>query len=101
MYAMSKVTTPHHQGNNTTAEKKKKKKDDKDREKHEKDKEKVDFVLFFGGWFYVWASFSLKSFVFWKPKKKNTTAYQVFCKEYRVNINAEQPGLGKRSSSPH
>uniref|UniRef100_A0A3P9I6Z4 HMG box domain containing 4a n=1 Tax=Oryzias latipes TaxID=8090 RepID=A0A3P9I6Z4_ORYLA len=67
MYAMSKVTTPHHQGNNTTAEKKKKKKDDKDREKHEKDKE--------------------------KPKKKNTTAYQVFCKEYRVNINAEQPGL--------
>uniref|UniRef100_A0A8C2A2Z4 HMG box domain containing 4a n=1 Tax=Cyprinus carpio TaxID=7962 RepID=A0A8C2A2Z4_CYPCA len=27
------------------------------------------------------------------PKKKNTTAYQVFCKEYRVNINAEQPGL--------
>ncbi|KAJ4932554.1 hypothetical protein JOQ06_010972 [Pogonophryne albipinna] len=28
-----------------------------------------------------------------KPKKKNTTAYQVFCKEYRVNINAEQPGL--------
>lgn len=30
-----------------------------------------------------------------QPKKKNTTAYQVFCKEYRVNINAEQPGLGK------
>uniref|UniRef100_A0A671PCV1 HMG box-containing protein 4-like n=1 Tax=Sinocyclocheilus anshuiensis TaxID=1608454 RepID=A0A671PCV1_9TELE len=29
----------------------------------------------------------------WLPKKKNTTAYQVFCKEYRVNINAEQPGL--------
>ncbi|KAG7459497.1 hypothetical protein MATL_G00211340 [Megalops atlanticus] len=28
-----------------------------------------------------------------KPKKKNMTAYQVFCKEYRVNINAEQPGL--------
>uniref|UniRef100_A0A8C6NZ07 HMG-box containing 4 n=1 Tax=Nothobranchius furzeri TaxID=105023 RepID=A0A8C6NZ07_NOTFU len=26
-------------------------------------------------------------------KKKTTTAYQVFCKEYRVNINAEQPGL--------
>lgn len=24
---------------------------------------------------------------------KNTSAYQVFCKEYRVNINAEQPGL--------
>ncbi|XP_024128869.1 HMG domain-containing protein 4a isoform X1 [Oryzias melastigma] len=67
MYAMSKAPTPHHQGNNTTAEKKKKKKDDKDRDKHDKDKE--------------------------KPKKKNTTAYQVFCKEYRVNINAEQPGL--------
>lgn len=29
-----------------------------------------------------------------QPKKKNTSAYQVFCKEYRVNINAEQPGLG-------
>ncbi|XP_058876955.1 HMG domain-containing protein 4-like [Acipenser ruthenus] len=28
-----------------------------------------------------------------KPRKKNMTAYQVFCKEYRVNINAEQPGL--------
>uniref|UniRef100_A0A3B5MN63 HMG box domain-containing protein n=1 Tax=Xiphophorus couchianus TaxID=32473 RepID=A0A3B5MN63_9TELE len=26
-------------------------------------------------------------------KKKTTTAYQVFCKEYRVNINAEHPGL--------
>lgn len=32
-----------------------------------------------------------------KPKKKNTTAYQVFCKEYRVNINAEQPGLGEQN----
>ncbi|XP_041832487.1 HMG domain-containing protein 4a [Melanotaenia boesemani] len=66
MYAMSKPTPPHHQGNNGTTEKKKKK-EEKDREKHEKDKD--------------------------KPKKKNTTAYQVFCKEYRVNINAEQPGL--------
>lgn len=29
-----------------------------------------------------------------KPKKRaTTTAYQVFCKEYRHNINAEQPGL--------
>uniref|UniRef100_A0A1A8BVS5 HMG box domain containing 4 n=2 Tax=Nothobranchius kadleci TaxID=1051664 RepID=A0A1A8BVS5_NOTKA len=65
MYAMSKPIPPH-QGNDGATEKKKKK-DDKDREKHEKDKE--------------------------KSKKKTTTAYQVFCKEYRVNINAEQPGL--------
>ncbi|XP_069087496.1 HMG domain-containing protein 4 isoform X2 [Pleurodeles waltl] len=28
-----------------------------------------------------------------KPKKKNMTAYQVFCKEFRVNINADHPGL--------
>ncbi|MEQ2243005.1 hypothetical protein ILYODFUR_002596 [Ilyodon furcidens] len=66
MYAMSKPITPHHQGHDGTTEKKKKK-EDKDREKHDKDKEKT--------------------------KKKTTTAYQVFCKEYRVNINAEQPGL--------
>ncbi|XP_068606176.1 HMG domain-containing protein 4a [Brachionichthys hirsutus] len=68
MYAMSTPVPPHrhhhHQGNDAVAEKKKKK-DEKDREKHEKE----------------------------KPKKKNASAYQVFCKEYRVNINAEQPGL--------
>ncbi len=29
------------------------------------------------------------------------TAYQVFCKEYRVNINAEQPGLGECCCSVH
>ena len=29
--------------------------------------------------------------------RRNMTAYQVFCKEYRVNINAEQPGLGEYS----
>ncbi|XP_029445993.1 HMG domain-containing protein 4 isoform X2 [Rhinatrema bivittatum] len=28
-----------------------------------------------------------------KPKKKNMSAYQVFCKEYRVNIVAEYPGI--------
>ncbi|XP_027897591.1 HMG domain-containing protein 4a isoform X1 [Xiphophorus couchianus] len=66
MYAMSKPITPHHQGHDGTTEKKKKK-EDKDRDKHEKEKEKT--------------------------KKKTTTAYQVFCKEYRVNINAEHPGL--------
>ncbi|XP_030591397.1 HMG domain-containing protein 4a isoform X1 [Archocentrus centrarchus] len=67
MYAMGTPLPPHHhQGSDGTTEKKKKK-EEKDREKHEKDKD--------------------------KPKKKNTTAYQVFCKEYRVNINAEQPGL--------
>ncbi|XP_034568036.1 HMG domain-containing protein 4a isoform X1 [Notolabrus celidotus] len=68
MYAMgTPVPQHHHQGNDGVPEKKKKKKEEKDREKHEKEKE--------------------------KPKKKNMTAYQVFCKEYRVNINAEQPGL--------
>ncbi|KAK5931589.1 hypothetical protein CesoFtcFv8_000129, partial [Champsocephalus esox] len=70
MYAMSSPVPPpphHHPANDGVTEKKKKKKDENDRDKHDKDKE--------------------------KPKKKNTTAYQVFCKEYRVNINAEQPGL--------
>ncbi|KAK5914556.1 hypothetical protein CgunFtcFv8_008989 [Champsocephalus gunnari] len=70
MYAMSSPVPPpphHHSANDGVTEKKKKKKDENDRDKHDKDKE--------------------------KPKKKNTTAYQVFCKEYRVNINAEQPGL--------
>ncbi|XP_037544402.1 HMG domain-containing protein 4a [Nematolebias whitei] len=66
MYAMSKPIAPHHQSSDGAAEKKKKK-EDKDREKHEKEKDKT--------------------------KRKTTTAYQVFCKEYRVNINAEQPGL--------
>ncbi|XP_030063961.1 HMG domain-containing protein 4 isoform X2 [Microcaecilia unicolor] len=28
-----------------------------------------------------------------KPKKKNMSAYQVFCKEYRINIVAEHPGI--------
>ncbi|XP_038612191.1 HMG domain-containing protein 4 isoform X2 [Tachyglossus aculeatus] len=28
-----------------------------------------------------------------KPKKKNMSAYQVFCKEYRVTIVAEHPGI--------
>ncbi|XP_028311104.1 HMG domain-containing protein 4a [Gouania willdenowi] len=67
MYAMGTPVPPHdHQGDGGVPEKKKKK-EEKDRNKHEKDKD--------------------------KPKKKNATAYQVFCKEYRVNINAEQPGL--------
>ncbi|XP_062295552.1 HMG domain-containing protein 4a [Scomber scombrus] len=67
MYAMGAPIPPHHQANDTVTEKKKKK-EDKERDRHTKNKD--------------------------KPKKKNiTTAYQVFCKEYRVNINAEQPGL--------
>uniref|UniRef100_A0A3B4B0Z6 HMG box domain-containing protein n=1 Tax=Periophthalmus magnuspinnatus TaxID=409849 RepID=A0A3B4B0Z6_9GOBI len=68
MYAMSAPLPPHHNPGADAVPEKKKKKEEKDREKHEKDNE--------------------------KPKKKTTTtAYQVFCKEYRVNINAEQPGL--------
>ncbi|XP_059407530.1 HMG box-containing protein 4-like isoform X2 [Carassius carassius] len=64
MYAMAPPTSSHHhQSIELVGEKKKK--EEKDSDKHDKD----------------------------KPKKKNTTAYQVFCKEYRVNINAEQPGL--------
>lgn len=64
MYAMGPPIPPHHQQGGDAAPEKKKKKEEKDRDK---DRD--------------------------KPKKKNTTAYQVFCKEYRVNINAEQPGL--------
>lgn len=30
-----------------------------------------------------------------QPKKKNMSAYQVFCKEYRVTIVADHPGIGK------
>ncbi|POI31514.1 hypothetical protein CIB84_004736, partial [Bambusicola thoracicus] len=30
---------------------------------------------------------------FAKPKKKNMSAYQVFCKEYRTNIVSEHPGI--------
>ncbi|XP_034045724.1 HMG domain-containing protein 4a isoform X2 [Thalassophryne amazonica] len=68
MYAMGTPIPSHHHQNNEGMMEKKKKKEEKDRERHEKDKD--------------------------KPKKKAiTTAYQVFCKEYRVNINAEQPGL--------
>ncbi|XP_060757653.1 HMG domain-containing protein 4a isoform X2 [Neoarius graeffei] len=54
----------HHQGSDVMMVKKKKK-EEKEKDKHDKD----------------------------KKKKKSTTAYQVFCKEYRANINAEQPGL--------
>lgn len=67
MYAMGAPIPPHHHQGSEAVPEKKKKKEEKDKEKHEKDKD--------------------------KPKKKTTTAYQVFCKEYRVNINAEQPGL--------
>lgn len=67
MYAMGTPVPPHHHQGNDGVTEKKKKKEEKDRDKHEKDKD--------------------------KPKKKYTTAYQVFCKEYRVNINAEHPGL--------
>ncbi|KAM3864219.1 HMG domain-containing protein 4a [Diretmus argenteus] len=66
MYAMAPPIPPHHHQSNDGMVEKKKKKEEK--EKHEKDKD--------------------------KPKKKATTsAYQVFCKEYRVNINAEQAGV--------
>ncbi|XP_042585465.1 HMG box-containing protein 4-like isoform X1 [Cyprinus carpio] len=65
MFAMAPPTSSHHHQSIELVGEKKKKKEEKDRDKHDKD----------------------------KPKKKNTTAYQVFCKEYRVNINAEQPGL--------
>ncbi|KAM9844285.1 HMG domain-containing protein 4a [Aulostomus maculatus] len=67
MYAMGTPIPPHHHQNSDGVTDKKKKKEDKDRDRHEKDKD--------------------------KPKKKITSAYMVFCKEYRVNINAEQPGL--------
>ncbi|XP_012681349.2 HMG domain-containing protein 4a isoform X2 [Clupea harengus] len=65
MYPIATPVSSHHHTSSETTSEKKKKKEEKDRDKHDKD----------------------------KPKKKNTTAYQVFCKEYRVNINAEQPGL--------
>ncbi|XP_039541443.1 HMG domain-containing protein 4a isoform X4 [Pimephales promelas] len=65
VYAMAPPTSSHHHQSIELMGEKKKKKDEKEKEKHDKD----------------------------KPKKKNMTAYQVFCKEYRVNINAEQPGL--------
>ncbi|XP_056127759.1 HMG domain-containing protein 4a isoform X2 [Rhinichthys klamathensis goyatoka] len=65
MYAMAPPTSSHHHQSIELMGEKKKKKEEKEKEKHDKD----------------------------KPKKKNMTAYQVFCKEYRVNINAEQPGL--------
>lgn len=35
-----------------------------------------------------------------QPKKKNMSAYQVFCKEYRVTIVADHPGIGKSVSDP-
>lgn len=65
MYVMAAPGPAHHHPSSESAMEKKKKKDEREREKQEKD----------------------------KPKKKNMTAYQVFCKEYRVNIIAEQPGL--------
>ncbi|XP_036445325.1 HMG domain-containing protein 4a isoform X1 [Colossoma macropomum] len=67
MYAMAPPIHSHHHHHQSSDHmvEKKKKKEEKDRDKHDKD----------------------------KPKKKSMTAYQVFCKEYRLNINAEQPGL--------
>ncbi|XP_041943619.1 HMG domain-containing protein 4a isoform X3 [Alosa sapidissima] len=65
MYPIATPVPSHHHTSSDITSEKKKKKEEKDRDKHDKD----------------------------KPKKKNATAYQVFCKEYRVNINAEQPGL--------
>ncbi|XP_036617285.1 HMG domain-containing protein 4 isoform X1 [Trichosurus vulpecula] len=46
---------------------------EKKKKKEEKEKEKADKAE--------------------KPKKKNMSAYQVFCKEYRVTIVAEHPGI--------
>ncbi|XP_072511962.1 HMG domain-containing protein 4 isoform X2 [Notamacropus eugenii] len=46
---------------------------EKKKKKEEKEKEKVEKTE--------------------KPKKKNMSAYQVFCKEYRVTIVAEHPGI--------
>ncbi|KAI1884002.1 hypothetical protein AGOR_G00221900 [Albula goreensis] len=67
IYTMTSPVSSHHHSGSDSQSEKKRKKEEKEREKAEKDKD--------------------------KPKKKNMTAYQVFCKEYRVNINAEQPGL--------
>ncbi|XP_062875023.1 HMG domain-containing protein 4a [Trichomycterus rosablanca] len=65
MYTMpTPVSIHHHHQGSEQLMVKKKKKEEKDRDK---DKD--------------------------KRKKKSTTAYQVFCKEYRVNISAEQPGI--------
>ncbi|XP_053708008.1 HMG domain-containing protein 4a isoform X2 [Synchiropus splendidus] len=87
MYAMGAPLPQHHHhhhhGSDAVPEKKKKK-DKEDREKHDKDKVSLSGMAD--------GRVGLMHFVS-QPKKKNTTAYQVFCKEYRVNINAEQPGL--------
>ncbi|MCJ8739317.1 hypothetical protein PDJAM_G00045830 [Pangasius djambal] len=64
-YTMAPAIPLHHHQGADLMMVKKKKKEEKERDKHDKD----------------------------KKKKKSTTAYQVFCKEYRANINAEQPGL--------
>ncbi|XP_069053277.1 HMG domain-containing protein 4a [Lepisosteus oculatus] len=64
-FAMSPPAVVHHHSGSESQSEKKKRKEERDREKAEKE----------------------------KPKKKNMTAYQVFCKEYRVNITSEHPGL--------
>lgn len=94
MYAMG--TPAHHQQGSDGAMEKKKKKEEKDREKHDKDKEKVGLCnsLEKKSLGEEEANETRSLLVFIQPKKKSASAYQVFCKEYRVNITAEQPGLG-------
>ncbi|XP_066497584.1 HMG domain-containing protein 4a isoform X2 [Hoplias malabaricus] len=65
MYAMAPPIHSHHHQTTDHVTEKKKKKEEKDKDKNDKE----------------------------KPKKKSMTAYQVFSKEYRLNINSEQPGL--------
>uniref|UniRef100_A0A8C0XYB0 HMG box domain containing 4a n=1 Tax=Cyprinus carpio carpio TaxID=630221 RepID=A0A8C0XYB0_CYPCA len=79
--------------------KKSKKKKDKERDREKGSREKKHSKGGSGGkkscpgetYFTFFKDYS--DWLVLSPKKKNTTAYQVFCKEYRVNINAEQPGL--------
>uniref|UniRef100_A0A8C1NRF8 HMG box domain containing 4a n=1 Tax=Cyprinus carpio TaxID=7962 RepID=A0A8C1NRF8_CYPCA len=80
--------------------KKSKKKKDKERDREKGSREKKHSKGGSGGkkscpgeTYFTFLKLILIGWYCQFPKKKNTTAYQVFCKEYRVNINAEQPGL--------
>uniref|UniRef100_A0A8B9GVZ5 HMG box domain containing 4a n=1 Tax=Astyanax mexicanus TaxID=7994 RepID=A0A8B9GVZ5_ASTMX len=70
---------------------KKKKEKEKDRDKDKSSKEKKHSKS--GSTGKKGFTGETVSFQLFQPKKKSMTAYQVFCKEYRLNINAEQPGL--------
>nr|XP_033785461.1 HMG domain-containing protein 4 isoform X2 [Geotrypetes seraphini] len=65
-YTLPSPTPPPPVFHSEVSSEKKKKKEEKEREKTEKLE---------------------------KPKKKNMSAYQVFCKEYRINIVADHPGI--------